>query len=158
MNNEINAPKLIHLRDDQIRHFYSDYLINGRRQESWLIEYVEIEDLTLKSSIRMSDIYLSGTDENKFHLTIFSALEFLSQLMIIYGHVWAGLSSKSQEGWMVDSEIRALKAIRNPHAIQVEMKMSKTRKRGKTLMCMSEYVLTDDGGGRFEGRLTGFLS
>lgn len=158
MNNEINVPKSIKLRDDQIRHFYSDYLINGRRQESWSIEYVEIEGMELKSLIRMDNVYLSSTDKNKFHLTIFSALEFLSQLMIIYGHVWAGLTSKSQEGWMVDSEIRALKAIRNPHAIQVEMKMTKPRKRGDTLICMSEYVLTDDGGGRFEGRLTGFLS
>lgn len=158
MNNETNVPKSIKLQDDQIRHFYSDYLINGRRQESWSIEYVEIEGMELKSLIRMGDVYLSSTDKNKFHLTIFSALEFLSQLMIIYGHVWAGLTSKSQEGWMVDSEIRALKAIRNPHAIQVEMKMTKARKRGDTLICMSEYVLTDDGGGRFEGRLTGFLS
>ena len=45
----------------------------------------------------MRSAYVSGTDAGGFHLTIFSALEFASQLMIVYGHVWAGLEKKVRD-------------------------------------------------------------
>ena len=154
----MNVIKPIKLQDKELREFYSDYLINGRKHDGWTIEIVQIENACLRSRIRMNSVYLSSTDKNQFHLTIFSALEFLSQLMIIYTHVWAGLTKKTQEGWMVDSQIRAVKAIRNPNAIEVEMQMGRIRKLGTKLVCMTEYVITDDGGGRFEGSFRGFLS
>lgn len=153
--NKINS---VILNDNDIKRYYSDYLNNGRKAESWRIERVEIENDLLKSKIKINSAYFSNTDQNQFHLTIFTTLEFVSQLMIIYGHVWAGLERKSQEGWMVDSQIRAVKAIRNPDAIKVEMKIGRIRKQGKKGFCTAKYTITDDGDGLFEGSLKGFLS
>lgn len=146
------------LTGKDIQAFSSDYLNGGRKQESWKIEEVAIDGRTLTSRISMQSVYVSATDSGGFHLTIFSALEFLSQLMIIYTHVWAGLKSKSREGWMVESHTRTVRAIRNPNNIQVAMTANTIRKRGDTLFCDAKYRITDDQDGLFEIRLKGFLA
>lgn len=43
----------------------------------------------------MNSTFVSATDTGGFHLTIFSASEFLSQLAIIYGHIGNGLTEKN---------------------------------------------------------------
>lgn len=146
------------MNNSDIKDFSSDYLINGRKNEIWSIESVEINEFDLFAKIKMDGCYLSNTDNNQFHLTIFSSLEFLSQLMIIYGHVWAGLTKKQQEGWMVDSQIRAVKAIRRPNDIYVKMNIEKIRKTDKSIYCIANYQITDDVDGLFEGTIKGFLS
>lgn len=146
------------LSDKDIQNYLSHYLNEGRKQESWKIDEITISGKKLTSRISMHSIYISDTDSGGFHLTIFSALEFLSQLMIIYTHVWAGLKSKSREGWMVESHTRTIRAIRNPKNIHVEMTVSTIRKRGVNLFCDARYRLTDDRDGLFEVRLKGFLA
>ncbi len=49
----------------------------------------------LKAKLRMNSTFVSATDTGGFHLTIFSAYEFLSQLAIIYGHIGNGLTEKN---------------------------------------------------------------
>ncbi len=94
--------KKVCLSAAEIEKLSSHYLNDGRKQESWKIEQVEISGDLLNATLSMSSTYVSDTDEHGFHLTIFSTLEFLSQLMIIYGHNWAGLDEKTREGWMVE--------------------------------------------------------
>lgn len=136
----------------------SAYLSEGRKQESWVIEAIEIDGDELLASISMRSTFVSATDAGGFHLTIFSTLEFLSQLMIIYAHAWAGLSEKQREGWMVESSTRSLRAIRDPKNIKVQMRARSIRRRGEHLYCVADYRVTDSGDGLFEVTLKGFLS
>lgn len=146
------------LGPDEIKRLSSTYLTEGRKQESWRIHEIEIQDDRLIARIGMESTFISEQDPGGFHLTVFSTLEFLSQLMIIYAHVWAQLPEKRREGWMVESRTRVLRAIRDADDIRVEMTVSKMRKRGVHLYCVADYRVTDGQGGLFEASLKGFLS
>jgi len=141
-----------------ISSYLSPYLTEGRKHESWQIDAVEIIGKKLIATVSMRTCFTSATDTKGFHLTIFSSLEFLSQLMIIYVHVWAGLASKTREGWMVESATRSIRAIRNPENIRVVMDVDAMRKRGESIYCAARYCITDDQNGLFEATLKGFLS
>lgn len=136
----------------------SPYLQEGRKQESWAIEWVEIMGDQLTAKVVMTSHYRSATDAAGFHLGIFSTLEFLSQLMIVYAHDWAGLVSKVREGWMVESHTRSVRVVRNPDDIRVHMQVRRMRRRGEHLYCVADFQVTDDTDGLFEVRLKGFLS
>lgn len=151
------APK-VSLKPDDIAPFSSQYLHEGRKKESWRIEAVEIDGDRATARVSMLSTYVSASDSKGFHLTIFSTLEFLSELMLIYSHVWAGFQEKSREGWMVESTTRSRQAIRDPERIDVEMKVNVMRQRGGILLCESDYRVTDRFGGLFEISLKGFLS
>ncbi len=154
----MSDPINIRLGPADIQKISSHYLNEGRKQESWQIGEVEICGKRLTTTVSMRSIYVSGADSRGFHLTIFSTLEFLSQLMIIYAHAWSGLAEKTREGWMVESTTRSVRAIRDPENIHVEMNVVAMRKRGDNLYCVADYRVTDDQGGLFEVRLKGFLS
>jgi hypothetical protein len=143
---------------EEIRRFSSTYIAEGRKQESWRIKEVEIRDGLLSARICMESTFVSAQDPGGFHLSVFPALEFLSQLMIVYTHVWAQLPEKRRECWMVESQTCFLSAIRNSEDIRVEMTVRKMRKRGVHLYCVADYRVTDDQGGLFEASLKGFLS
>lgn len=136
----------------------STYLNSGRKEESWEIRFVEIEGDRLRAEVIMTSIHVSPTDNHGFHLTIFSTLEFLSQLMIIYVHDWCGAEQKTLEGWMVESRTRSVRAIRNPHRIVVDMDVRRMKKHGDTVYCVAEFAVTDDDEGLFEVTLKGLLS
>jgi hypothetical protein len=146
------------LSQKQIEKLSSHYLNEGRKQESWTIKQIDIEDDRLIAEVSMTETYISATDEGGFHLTLFSTLEFLSQLMIIYTHVWAGLEEKSREGWMVESHARIRSAVRDPDAIHVEMQVKTIRKRGEKIYIITKSRVTDNFEGLFEMELKAFLS
>lgn len=135
----------------------SRYLREGRKQESWDLQWVEIEADRLYANVKMSAWYelAPGT---QYHLTIFSTLEFASQLMIVYAHDWAGLDAKIREGWMVESTTRTVRAITLTDDIRVEMHVRKMRKQGKHLYCIADFIVTDAADGLFEVTLKGFLA
>jgi len=147
-----------HLAAADIKAISSHYLQEGRKQESWVIEWVEIDGERLSAKVAMTSRYQAPGGSHDFHLTIFSALEFASQLMIIHAHVWAGLAEKVREGWMVESTTRSVRAIRDPADIRVEMLVSRMRRRGEHLFCEASLNVTDSAGGLFELALKGFLS
>lgn len=138
----------------------SDYLVNGRKAESWSLQSVTVDttESRLVATLDMTSTYSSATDRAGFHLTIFTSLEFTSQLMIIYAHVWAGLDKKVREGWMVESKTRTVKAIRDSEGVLVEMHVKKMRQRGVNLYCDAHFKITDTQGGLFEVDLKGFLA
>jgi hypothetical protein len=146
------------LSAEDIEKLSSPYLNGGRKQESWEICDLEIDGDDLRANIVMRSVYVSGSDVHGFHLTIFSALEFLSQLMIIYAHAWAGMPEKKRECWMVGSTTRSVHAIRDPAQIKVDMTVKKMRQRGENLYCVADFRVTDNQGGLFEIQIKGFLS
>ena len=143
---------------DEIQPFISDYLLIGRKQESWEIKKVIIEDLNLEAIFDMNSSYKSSHDQNQFHLTIFTVLEVASQLMIIYGHKWLNLAAKNQEGWMIESKTRSRNIIRATDNIEVKMSVKQIKKYKNNLFCNANFVFSDNQGGIFEVDLKGFLS
>ncbi len=154
----MREPLHLNLGPEQIKKLSSHYLNEGRKQESWRIGEIEIRDRQQSTTVSMQSIFTSGTDIKGFHLTIFSTLEFLSELMIVYAHAWAGLEEKTKEGWMLESTTKSVRAIRNTDQIHVNMKIASIKKLGENMMCLADYRVTDDQGGLFEVRLKGFLS
>jgi len=106
----------------------------------------------------MIRIYPPGSSKKDFHLSIYLAEEMASQLMIIYGHVWAGLTEKKGEVWMLESHTKSIRSVRETEHIKVEMEVQTMRKRGKTIFGIGLYRITDDQGGLIELRQKGILS
>ena len=158
MKNNNQEPLDVELSSSEIDELSSHYLKEGRKQESWRIESAKIYGKNLNAVVAMQSVYVSESDLAGFHLTIFSALEFLSQLMIVYAHVWAGLAEKTREAWMVESSTRIVRAIRHAARIEVKMTVRSMRNIGGKLYCVADYCVTDNGGGLFEVELKGFLS
>lgn len=145
------------LSQEEIARLSSVYLNEGRKQDAWELSHIEIEDKILTARIKMRSHYISPTDPNGFHLTIFSTLEFLSQLTIIYAHVWAGYTEKTREGWMIASSISSKQTIRDPENIQVRMEVASIKKVGENILAVTSSRVFDSSG-LFEARLKGFLS
>ena len=146
------------LSANEIKPFISDYLYNGRKLESWEIKEITIEDSNLEAIFDMNSIYKSSSDQNQFHLTIYTALEVASQLMIIYAHKWANRNEKSQEGWMIESKTRSRNAIRASKNILVKMSVKKIKAHQNKGFCIANFIFSDNQGGAFEVDLKGFLS
>jgi len=148
------------LTRSEIENYASHYLNQGRNRDRWEISEVNIniEDKHLTARVRMTETYVSATDSAGFHLTIFTILEFLSQLSIIYGHVWAGHTEKTSEGWLLETSVRTRKAIRDSENICVEMDALSIRKVGENIIGKNRCRVFDDQGGLFEAELKCFLS
>lgn len=136
----------------------SPYLQDGRKHERWNLDRIEMEGKALRALVSMRSTYVSSTDAGGFHLTIFSTLEFLSQLMIIYVHKWAGQTEKKREAWMVESRTHSVRPIRDPAEINVEMNVQSMRRRGEVLYCTAEFAVTDKFGGLFKVGLKGVVA
>jgi hypothetical protein len=148
----------VKLTPSEIERISSPYLQEGRKQESWRIDEVEVDGDRLNAIVSMRSFYSSATDAEGFHLSYITALEFLSQLQIIYMHVWAGLAEKTQEAWMAECRMRAHRPLRNPNRMRAEMRAVSMRRRGQACYCIAEHTLTDDQGGLFEVWIKALMS
>ncbi len=145
------------LSQEEIARISSVYLNEGRSQDVWEISHIEIEDNILTARIRMRSYFISPTDQEGFHLTMYPPIEFLSQLMIIYVHVWAGLAEKTQEGWMIESSFSSKRAIRDPENIQVRMEVTSIRNIKGRIFVVAESQVFDQHG-LFEAKMKCLLS
>jgi hypothetical protein len=145
------------LNPEEIDKISSVYLKTGRSQDIWEVTDVEIDNNILTARIRMRSYFISPTDNAGFHLTMYPPIEFISQLMIIYVHVWAGLPEKTQEGWMIESSFSSKKAIRDPENIQVRMEVTSIRKiKDKIYIVAATKVFDQEG--FFEAKMKCLLS
>jgi len=153
----MNLSNRVFLSPDDVKNISSHYLNEGKKQESWQIDSVEVIEKRLTAQVSMPSIYLSKTNNNTFHLSILTIMEFVSQLLIIYLHIWAGVTQKKREGWMIESSTRSIRAIRDPKHIQVEMSVVKIKKQGEKIYCIADFQVTDRQGGLSEVRIKGIL-
>lgn len=135
----------------------SVYIDEGVKKDAWEIVEVEVSGAILKARLRMTSCFVSPTDPEGFHLTIFSTQEFLAQLANIYLHLAAGFETKQRETWMRESTVTSRKTIRNPENIQVEMDFFGLKKIGGGVASMANCRVFDDAGGLFTARLKGLL-
>ena len=158
LQKQLNTTPEKHLTLEEVGKISSVYLNEGRKKDDWEILDVTVEGRSLTSRLRMCSTFVSPTDPAGFHLTIFSTLEFLSQLTIIYGHVWAGYTEKTREGWMVETSITCRQPIRDPENIQVHMDVVGIKRIRDKILAITQSQVFDDQGGLFEARLKGFMS
>lgn len=154
----MNPTTHLRLSGTDIGKISSPYLDEGRKQESWRIDHIDIDDQRLSATVSMRSTFASDTDTKGFHLSFITALEFLSQLQIVYMHVWAGLSEKNQEAWVVECHVQARRPVRNPDCMSVDMRATSMRKRAGAYYCIAEHTITDDRGGEFSVRMKMLLS
>jgi hypothetical protein len=131
----------------QIARLCSPYLAGGKKTESWEIWELEIDGPEVRATARMTEYLLSPADGNRFHLSFITAMEMVSQLTIVYLHHKAGLTEKSREVWVSESSNRFVKPVRNPDRIDLQMQVSKLKRRGDTFFSIADYRVTDDEGG-----------
>jgi hypothetical protein len=146
------------LTSTEIQRLSSVYLDSGVKQEAWKIAAIEIDGPVLRANIRMTSTCASITDEDGFHLTIFSTMEFLSQLANIFFHLWAGYEEKTREVWMRECNIQCKRPIRDKQKIMVRLEVKSLRRSGENALGIIHFEVTDSKDGRFEGKLKGVLS
>lgn len=146
------------LNIDEAAAISSDYIREGRLYESWQINEVIIEGKKATMDVSMIRTYPPGSNKNNFHLSIYLAEEMASQLMIIYGHIWADLTEKSGEVWMLESHTKSIRSVIRTEHIKVEMELQTMRKRGDAIFGIGNYQISDDQGGLIELQQKGILS
>lgn len=155
---KMNKPQIIKLTPDEVTHISSDYIREGRLHESWKINEITISDKNAFMDVSMTATYPPESDNSHFHLSIYLAEEMASQLMIIYGHIWAELTEKKEQVWMLESHTKSIKAVTNTEHIKVEMDVQTMRKRGKTIYGIGKYQISDDRGGLIKLEQKGVLA
>ena len=141
----------------EIADLSSSYIDEGVKLDAWEIKHVNISGKLLKAEVGMVSFFVSPTDPDGFHLTIFSTQEFLAQLANIYLHVAAGFKTKCRETWMRECTITSRKVIRNPEKIIVEMDFFSLKKVQDSVVVMARCRVYDDQGGLFTARVKGLL-
>jgi len=147
----------ISLGKAEIADISSSYIDEGVKVDAWEILNINISGRLLKAEIGMVSYFVSPTDPDGFHLTIFSTQEFLAQLANIYLHIAAGFKTKCRETWMRECAITSRKVIRNPEKIHVEMDFTSLKKIQDSVISMASCRVYDDQGGLFTARIKGLL-
>lgn len=135
----------------------SVYINRGIKQEAWEIQWIKFRGTLLTASVNMTSTFISPTDPEGFHLTIFCTQEILAQLANIHLHVSAGHATKCRESWMRECHFNYRNVIRSTENIQVEMDMVSERWAGDTLVGKVQCRMFDDQGGLFIATLKGML-
>lgn len=145
------------LNREEISALSSVYIDRGIKQEAWEIQTINFTGTVLTATVSMTSTFISPTDPDGFHLTIFCTQEILAQLANIHLHVTAGHMTKCRESWMRECHFNYRNVIRRPHNIKVEMDMVSSRWAGNTLVGKVECRMTDDQDGLFIATLKGML-
>jgi hypothetical protein len=153
MNNDLQAQ----LGAKEIAALSSVYIDKGIKQEAWQIQEIVIDGSKLNASVAMTSYFISPTDLDGFHMSIFCSQEILSQLANIYLHVAAGLKVKSRETWMRDCRFTYRKVIRDGENIKVEMDVVRRRWVGESLLVRINCRMSDDQGGLFTASMKGMM-
>ena len=147
----------IQLGTDEIAALSSVYIDKGVKKEAWQIDDVVIDGNLLSATVHMTSYFISPTDPEGFHLSIFCTQEILSQLANIYLHVAAGLKVKSRESWMRECRFTYRNVIREGENIKVEMDFFNQKWVGETLIAWANCRMVDSKDGLFTARLKGLL-
>jgi hypothetical protein len=145
------------LTPDEIAALSSPYIDQGIKQEAWEITSIRVKKNVMNAKIRMSSVFLSPTDPDGFHLSIFATQEILGQLANIFLHVAGGLKVKTRESWMRECSFKYKNVIRSSQNINVEMICTTLKPLGDSLFGICDCKVTDDQGGLFVAQVKGVL-
>lgn len=146
-----------HLPVSRYEPLMSSYLQTAKRLEQWHINWIRWDGSSLKASARLTGWQTSKTDDNRFHLSIFSAREMDAQLGIISLHLELGLTSKSAEVWLLKSTEKCISPITNPDDVRFEMKSSLRCSGSGKVFSSRACQISDDRGGLFSLTSVGMM-
>lgn len=128
----------------------SSYLAHHKANERWVINTIDWDGTTLNAHVSLIGWRNSETDENRFHVSIFSIREIDAQLGIIGLHLKLGLEQKTAEVWLLKCVEECRKAIRDPNNVMVSMTFDiRSTKSGK-LLSERRSTITDPNGGHID--------
>ena len=131
----------------EIKKLSSSYINETLKNEIWHIDSVQIEEKKLFALISIHSDYLSKTDKNQFHVSVFIMLEFVSQLIVIFTHLLAGYTKKTKEVWLAEVSTRSLKPIRSLKDICVKIDLVTMRTYKNSQFFIFEINVTDNQDG-----------
>jgi hypothetical protein len=135
----------------------SDYLAKYKANERWTINTIDWDGTTLKAAVSLTGWATSETDNNLFHVSIFSIREIDAQLGIIGLHLKLGLERKTAEVWLLKCVEECRQAIRDPNNVMVSMTFDiRSTKSGK-LLSERRSTITDSHGGLIDLSITTYL-
>lgn len=140
-----------------IANFQSDYLHIGRKKEDWIFRDIEISDTGLTCFLDISAPYISSHDEKGFHLSIFTAQEACSELLIYWICVKAGLERKPGEAWVKEFSSKFCKPIRDFEGIRIQLHVIKSRVGVNLLVAVGSFKIVGPNGGLFSIELKGMM-
>lgn len=149
MKAESNSEAPFTYHSEDLAPYQSGYLHGGRLQEGWTIDTVHIRGDSLEASVNISNPYISTTDQGGFHLSIFSAQEFCTELILFWTFKRLALPRKAQEAWMRKCSCKISKPIRSHLGIKVAMACKSFRIINGMAYAHALFQLSDLTGGLF---------
>ena len=140
-----------------ITNFQSEYLHAGRKNEDWHFYGVEGSETGLTCLVDISSPYVSKYDKEGFHLSIFTAQEACSELLIYWICLKAGLERKPGEAWVKEFSSKFFKPIRNFKGIKIHLNVKKSRVGANLLVAVGSFKIVGSSGGLFEVELKGMM-
>jgi hypothetical protein len=110
-----------HLNPEEWKNIHSPYIEAGYKGDSFEITQLSFNDSEVIATCRMTQYYVSSTDDAGFHLSIFTAIAILGQPCIIHAHVINGIWRKDYEVLMSKLNIELNRPIRTPDAVSLRM-------------------------------------
>jgi|LauGreSBDMM110SN_4_FD.fasta_scaffold03603_3 hypothetical protein len=143
---------IIHLSAEEINNLSSDYISEGIKIERWSIKSMSISNEGAHLVLMINQASISDSDPNGFHLSFLTAMEMLAQMMVIYLHKKAGLTTKCREIWVSSINSDFKKPIRAKDNILIDMVQIKLQTKGSSLVCDVDCKISDSLGGHFQSK------
>lgn len=144
-------------RGAELSPFQSAYLHGGKAREIWSITQVTVQGDHARALVDIHNPFLSPTDQRTFHLSVYTAMEFCTEVILVYAYTTLALPLKAEEAWMKECQCRLIRPIRAYEGISVEMRASSFRFIQGTAYCHGVFRITDAMDGLFEIELKGFF-
>lgn len=154
-SSEINNSQ--HFDNHDLLPYQSDYLHQGKSQERWFVHSAHINNNDLSALISIDNPYFSATDPGGFHLSVFSAQEFCTELILFWTMKKLRLSRKSQEAWMRECHCRIIRPIRTHKDISAQLKINNYRVMNGMAYAKGDFQISDISNGLFILSLSGGL-
>lgn len=101
----------------------SPYIDTGYKDDSFEITHLMFNDSEVIAKCRMTQYYVSGTDDAGFHLSVFTAIAIVGQLSIIHAHAANDIWRKDYEALLGKLDIEFHRPIRTPDEISMKMRI-----------------------------------
>jgi len=141
---------------------YSSYIQSGYKDDCFEITRLEFNNSEVLATCKMTQYYVSDTDDSGFHLSIFTAIAILGQPLIIHAHVINNVWRKDFEVLMGKLSIELKRPIRTPNEISLRLRIIhqdlKPSQSQKDLIRAAYTWAFDIEQGAFTGELSAYFT
>jgi hypothetical protein len=150
------------LKPEEWEAIYSPYIQSGYKDDCFEITQLEFNNSEVLATCKMTQYYVSDTDDSGFHLSIFTAIAILGQPLIIHAHVINNVWRKDYEVLMGKLSIDLKRPIRTPNEISLRLriidKALKSSQSQKDLIRAAYTWAFDIEQGAFTGELSAYFT